>query len=65
MNPLLLVAFLKGPIGLALIGTTVVIATAVTGVAAGPSVAHAVMERVNATPAPTAEPTPPRRPSRR
>ena len=57
MSPLFLLAFLKGPIGLALIGTTVVVATAVTGVAAGPAAAQAVMERVNATPAPTPEPT--------
>ena len=53
MNALIFAGFLKGPIGMGLIGATVAVATAVTGVTAGPSVARAVIDRVNATPEPT------------
>ena len=48
----MLVNFLKGPLGMAVMGSVITVGTAVTGVTAGPSVAKAVTERVNATPAP-------------
>src|SRR5437660_79280 len=49
----MLLTFLKGPLGMAMLGTVITAATAVTGVAAGPSMAKAVAERVNATAMPT------------
>src|SRR5579859_924258 len=48
--------FLKGPVGMGVIGALMTVGTAVTGVTAGPSIAHAVSDRMNATPAPTPVP---------
>src|SRR6266849_5521562 len=45
------VNFFKGPVGMAVMGSLITVGTAVTGVTAGPSVAKALTERVNATPA--------------
>src|SRR4030088_2879586 len=53
------VNFFKGPVGMAVMGSLITVGTAVTGVTAGPSVAKAVTERVNATPAPTTAATTP------
>src|ERR1700694_3980488 len=58
MHSLLLAGFFKGPIGMAALGATVAITTAATGITAGPMVARAVIERVNATAVPTALPSP-------
>src|SRR5579864_2252928 len=50
--------FLKGPIGMAVMGTVMAASTAVAGVTAGPSVAQAVSDRIHATAVPTATPDP-------
>src|SRR5215467_3001971 len=50
-------ALFKSPIGLGMLGAVMAMGTAVAGVTVGPSAAHAVSERLNATPAPTEAPT--------